>query len=251
MTNAFKDFTRLTGYELRRAVLTRKYGYMLLAALLLACYSCTMAQRGVGGTAPFSAPSVGRLIALNAAVWGGIAVLLCQNLFSERERAARRVLLAAPVGPAGYFAPKLSALAAALGFIVLCGYAVFGVYYFYMFGQLPLAAFGETLLLFVLPALLFAVGLAMPVGRLHPGALYALFAVTVLAGMFNIERPLYTDWFGNVLYIDVEYIYFNLRSYAGGPMLPSLPGDFLIGRAAFAGLGILGITLGMTKKIRA
>ncbi len=250
LTNSWKDFTNLAGYELRRAALTRKYGYMLLAALFLACYSCTMAQTGVGETAPFSAPSVARVIALNSAAWGGIAALLCQGLFNERERAARRVLLSSPVGTAGYFAPKLAALGLALGFVVLCGYSVFGVYYAYMFGELPLAAFGETLLLFVLPALLFAVGLAMPVGRLHPGALYALFAVVVLAGMFNIERPLYTDWFGNVLYIDIEYLYINLRSYAGGSILPTLPGDFLIGRAAFAGLGVLGIALGVAKKIR-
>jgi hypothetical protein len=97
-----------------------------------------------------------------------------------------------------------------------------------------------------LPALLFTGGLSLALGRLSGNALYVLFFVIIILGFFNIQRPLITDLFGNVLQITVSYI-IDLRTYSGGPLIAILPWDFLAGRLIFTLLG-LGIAIAATVK---
>ncbi len=229
-------FMTTLGYELRRILLMKKYGYMVLVALLMAAYVLSI-NSGVSGTAPFSPPSAAMIMALMGPVWSCIAVLLIRDTFSEKERAVRRILFSAPRSTAAYFAPKVASALLALLLIITVTIVIFACAFRFTYGEWAWSALLSSLAYIALPALLFTFGAALVVGRMHGNALYALFLCVIALGLFNIKRPLMTDWFGNVLQITIEYI-IDLRAYAGEPLHAVLPGDFLWGRAALSVLGM-------------
>ena len=67
--------------------------------------------------------------------------------------------------------------------------------------------------------------------------------------MFSYQRPLITDWSGNVLQNTISYLV-DSRSYSGEPLTVVLPGDFLIGRVIFSALGIGAAVYAVLKLIR-
>lgn len=242
-----RDFTRILSYELRRTMLQRRYFYMALITLLMALYSLSIGS-GVSGTAPFSAPSVARLLAMNGSIWACMEILMCRDIFGEKEQAARRILLSAPVSPSRYYAPKVTAVF--LATLALAGFSllVTGGTLLVSYGVFPLgellAAFG----LFTLPALVFVLGASLVLGRIHPGILYGFFLAALLVGTFNLPLPLWLDLFGNVLHIDIGYVV-SLRSYGGEGLAVILPGDFLAGRAGFTVLGLAGMAVTVFRRV--
>lgn len=241
--------SKILGYELRRIVLHRKCLYMTLVALLMAVYSITMSSMGISGTAPFSAPSVAMRVALMSPVWACIAILLLRDCFSERELAARRILFSAPRGTAAYFLPKVAAAAIFVLLLVAGGAVIFLITYRTTFGEWAVTEVFSSLALITLPSLLLAFGLSLALGRLHGNALYALFLAVIFLGLFNLRRPLITDWFGNILYINSDYL-MSLRTYAGEGLLAVLPADFLLGRVLLSALGVALGALAMGKPLR-
>jgi ABC-type transport system involved in multi-copper enzyme maturation permease subunit len=213
---------------------------MALIILFMTLYSLSISSGGVSGIAPFSPPAVAGLLGMNGSIWGCMEILLCRDIFSERERAARRILLSAPVSPAQYYAPKVAA--AFLVTIALAGFSllIIGCSLWGTYGVLPLGALAAGFGLFSLPSLVFVLGASLVLGRLHPGILYGFFFVTLLFGTVSFPLPLWLDLFGNLLAVDISY-QVALRSYAGEPLTVILPWGFLVGRMIFSAAGLLGL----------
>lgn len=240
--------TRIFRLEVTRVFRSRRYWYLLLVSLLMMAYSLSLWNGGLSGTAPFAAPSIGKLFSLNGSIWACAEILLCRELHGEKELAARRILLSAPVSTARYFVPKLAAVLAAVLTIVLAFFLSTAGCFHVVFGVLPLTAMLEAFLIFSLPSLLFTAGLSMLLGRIHGSVLYALCTIVFLVGMLNLPFPLWADLFGNWLYVDIGFI-ISLRAYVGQALILFLPGEFLWGRAAFAVLGLAGIGFGCVRRL--
>jgi hypothetical protein len=221
---------------------------MALIILFMTLYSLSISG-SVSGTAPFSAPAVAGLVGMNGPIWGCMEILLCRDIFSERERAARRILLSAPVSPARYYAPKVAA--AFLVTIALAGFSVLviGCSLRMTYGVFPLGALAAGFGLFSLPSLCFVLGASLVLGRLHPGVLYGFFFVTLLFGTFSFPLPLWLDLFGNLLAVDVSYLV-ALRRYAGEPLTVILPQGFLAGRVLFSAAGLAGLCGTVFRRVR-
>ena len=225
------------GWELRRILLTRTYLYSLLLIMLLSQnFLGRLIIDGTYGAAPYSQVSYAQfLVLMNAPLlivlmlWGGA-------VFSEKERAVRRIVLSTPLTNAGYIGVKTAAIAAA--FVLTAGLMVAGSFIFYgrQFGFYAFQEFLNPLAVFLLPSAVFILGLSLAAGQLHPRLPYGLLPVIFFAGVMNLNLPQWLDLSGNGYMF--RYPKILMRTFGTGEMVYHLTGNFITTRVVLVLAGV-------------
>ena len=231
----------IIGWELRRILLTRTYLYSLLLILLVSQNTLgRLIVDGVYGATPYSRLSYAQFLVMMTLPLLIVLMLWCAAVFSEKERAVRRIVLATPVTNAGYLAIKTAAVAAA--FVLTAGLMVAGSFIFYgrQFGFFAFHEFLNPLAVFLLPPAAFILGLSMAAGQLHPRLVYGLVPLVFCTGVVYLGLPVWLDVCGNNFLM--MYPKILMRTLGTGEMVYYLPTNFLISRMGLvlAGVALLG-----------
>jgi hypothetical protein len=225
------------GWELRRILLTRTYLYSLLLIMLL---SQNLLGRiiinGCYGSAPYSRVSYAQFLAMMNAMLLTVLMLWCAGVFSEKERAVRRIVLSTPLTNAGYLGLKAAAIAAA--FVLTAGLMVAGSFVFYVrqFGFYAFHEFLNPLGVFLFPSAIFILGLSLAAGQLHARLPYGLIPVIFFMGVLNLNLPQWLDLSGNGYLFSYPKIL--MRTLGTGEMVYYLTTNFLVTRAVLALAGV-------------
>ncbi len=228
------------GWELRRILLTRTYLYSLLLIMLVSQnFLGRLIIEGTYGAAPYSRVSYAQFLTLMNAPLLIVLMLWCAGVFSEKERAVRRIVLSTPLTNAGYLGLKTAAIAAA--FVLTAGLMVAGSFVFYgrQFGFYAFQEFLNPLAVFLFPSALFILGLSLAAGQLHARLPYGLIPVVFLLGVLNLNLPQWLDLSGNGYLFSYPKIL--MRALGTGEMVYYLTPNFLATRVvlALAGVGLL------------
>jgi hypothetical protein len=225
------------GWELRRILLTRTYLYSLLLIILFSQNALSrLIVHGTYGSAPYSPLSYAQFVTMLNPLLLAVLMLWCGAVFSERERAVRRIVLSTSVTNAGYLGIKVAAIAAA--FLLTAGLMVAGSFAFYgwQFGFFAFQEFVQPLAVFLLPGALFVLGLSMAAGQLHRRLPFGLLPLVFLAGVAYMGLPSWLDISGNNFL--TIYPKILMRTLGTGEMVYYLPGGFLASRVALALTGM-------------
>ena len=226
------------GWELRRILLTRTYLYSLLLIMLVSQnFLGRLIIDGTYGSAPYSRVSYAQFLALMNTMLLTVLMLWCAGVFSEKERAVRRIVLSTPLTNAGYLGLKTAAIAAA--FVLTAGLMVAGSFVFYgrQFGFYAFQEFLNPLAVFVLPAAIFILGLSLAAGQLHARLPYGLLPVVLFLGVLNLKRlPQWLDLSGN--HYMFRYPSILMRTLGTGEMVYYLTTNFLITRVVLVLAGV-------------
>jgi hypothetical protein len=237
------------GWELRRILLTRTYLYCLLLILLLSQNTLgRLIIDGTYGTAPYSQLSYAQFLVMLTLPLLIVLMLWCGAVFSEKERAVRRIVLSTPVTNAGYLAIKTAAIAAA--FVLTAGLMVAGSFVFYgrQFGFFAFHEFLNPLAVFLLPPAVFILGLSLAAGQLHPRLVYGLVPLVFCTGVMYLGLPFWLDLCGNNLM--TIYPKVLMRTLGTGEMTYYLPAGFIISRVGFMLAGIALLVWAATRRCR-
>jgi hypothetical protein len=237
------------GWELRRILLTRTYLYSLWLILLLSQNTLgRLIIDGVYGTAPYSPLSYAQFLVLMTLPLLIVLMLWCGAVFSEKERAVRRIVLATPITNAGYLALKTTAIAAA--FLLTAGLMVGGSFVFYgrQFGFFAFHEFLNPLAVFLFPPAVFILGLSLAAGQLHPRLVYGLVPLVFCLGVAYLGLPFWLDLCGNNLM--TIYPKILMRTLGTGEMIYYLPSSFLISRVGLVLTGIALLGWAATRRCR-
>jgi hypothetical protein len=229
------------GWELRRILLTRTYLYSLLVILLFSQNALgRLIINGTYGTAPYSPLSYAQFLVLLNPLLLMVLMLWCGSVFSEKERAVRRIVLSTPITSAGYLGLKTAAIAAA--FLLTAGLMVAGslVFYVRQFGFFAFGDFLNPLAVFLLPPAIFILGLSLAAGHVQCRLVYGLVPLVFFTGVANLGFPSWLDLCANNFM--VSYPKILMRTLGTGEMIYYLPTDFLISRVGLvlAGIALLG-----------
>jgi hypothetical protein len=227
------------GWELRRILLTRTYLYSLLLILLFSQNTLgRLIIDGFYGAAPYAPLSYMHFVVMLNAPLLIVLMLWCGAVFSEKERAVRRIVLSTPITSTGYLAIKTAAIAAA--FALTVGLMVAGSFVFYgrQFGFFAFQEFLHPLALFLLPPAIFILGLSLAAGQLHPRLVYGLVPLVFCIGVMYLGLPFWLDLCGNN-FITI-YPKILMRTLGTGEMVYYLPPKFLLSRV---GLALAGVAL--------
>ena len=237
----------LIGYELRRLVLARSFWY---GALVLMLFSLNVLGRlivdGFHGAPPYSPLGYALFLSIVNPMLLALLLLWWGGAFSERERAARRVILSAPISPAGYHLLRAATLG--LGFLLISALIVCASFGFYawQFGFYSFHQFGSPLLVFWLPSAVLVLGLGSAVGRLHPRLPFFVLPLCLFTGMFNLGLPSWLDLCSNNFLL--EYPRMLMRKLGTGEMVYYLPGEFVASRLLFVLLGLALLAWAATRR---
>jgi len=237
------------GWELRRILLTRTYLYSLLLILLFSQNALgRLIMDGMFGTAPYSRVSYMGYVVLLTAPLLVVLMLWCAGVFSEKERAVRRIVLSTPVTNAGYVAIKIAALATA--FALTAGLMVAGSFLFYarQFGFYSFHEFLHPLAVFLLPPAVFVLGLSFAAGQLHPRLVYGLIPLVFCMGVVYLGLPYWLDLCANNFL--TIYPKILMRTLGTGEMTYYLPAGFLISRVGLVVTGIALLGWAATRRCR-
>jgi hypothetical protein len=231
---------RAVGWELRRILLTRTYLYSVLLILLFSHNALgRLVIHGTYGTAPYSPLSYASFLTLLNPILLSVLMLWCAAVFSERERAVRRISLSTPVSNVGYMAMKAAAIAAA--FAITAGLMVAASFAFYIrqFGLHDFQAFLHPLVLFLLAPSVFVLGLSMAAGQLHRRLPHLLVPVLFFAGVMYLGLPPWLDLCANNFL--TAYPKILMRTLGTGEMVYHLPSGFVASRVGLVlgGLALL------------
>ena len=226
------------GWELRRILLTRTYLYSLLLIMLLSQNLLgRLIIHGIYGAAPYSQVNYAHFLTMMNAMLLTVLMLWCAGVFSEKERAVRRIVLSTPLTSAGYLGLKTVAIAAA--FLLTAGLMVAGSFVFYVrqFGFHAFHEFLNPLAVFVLPSAIFILGLSLAAGQLHARLPYGLIPVVFFLGVVNLKNlPQWLDLSGNGYMF--HYPTILMRTLGTGEMTYYLTTNFLVTRVVLALAGV-------------
>jgi hypothetical protein len=225
------------GWELRRILLTRTYLYSLLLIMLLSQnFLGRLIINGTYGAAPYAQISYAQFLVLMNAPLLTVLMLWCAGVFSEKERAVRRIVLSTPLTNAGYLGLKAAAIAAA--FVLTAGLMVAGSFLFYVrqFGFHAFQEYLNPLAVFLFPSAIFILGLSLAAGQLHARLPYGLIPVVFFLGVLNLRLPQWLDLSGNGYLFSYPKIL--MRALGTGEMTYHLTTDFLVTRIVLALAGV-------------
>lgn len=243
------NFLKISKMETKRVLFSRQYGYMLLISMFFMGYSLYLGSDGLMGTAPFSKPAIGFLMSMDGPIWSCMAIMLCRGIYSDKERAARKIVFSAPITTYQYLGAKMIGVLVGVGIIVGLAELMMLAVFQSIYGVFAAAAIWEAFWIMVFPGMLFSIGAALIVGRIRGNLLYVLFLAVLVLGVINFPIPLWLSLFGGELGNDVSYISM-LRAYHGEALRQTLPIEFLTGRAGFLLIGAVLFVNGMGKKLR-
>jgi len=227
-------------YELKRLIIN-KFFLILLAVTLIYSFMTLRGNiiLGVAYTAPFSSWSYGAYLA------GVLPLLLTAMLFfmtflySASEKPVKPLTFATPTDPGKYTLVKCAAMAAGYVIISLSVIALSLVFYGTVFRFYGFGAFLIPILLTLLPAMLFIMGVGLLAGGLQPNIIYAVMAATLIIG--SLPLPAFIDLFGSRFFSEYPL---TLPLGPDGEPAFSVPVSFVLGKILFGLSGIMMIFAG-------
>lgn len=183
--------TKIFCYELRRLLLNKLFFGILLITLFYGYLTFTSSTiLGAANTAPFSPWSFGDYLSRLLPVLCLGELFLLSFFTSPQERRAAVLTRAAPVSPGAYAAVRLGAVllgtaALALGAVGLCWGLYAGLFRWTEFSTLL-----APLLLTLVPAAVFCLGVGWALGQLHPALVYGLMAAVLLLSWAPLPEAL-------------------------------------------------------------
>lgn len=234
-------------YELKRLLLN-KFFFALLAVTSFYCYQVLSGEiiLGVAGTAPFSEWSYGFYLARVLPLMLIMLLFFITFLYSKKEKQVQVLTGATPINPRRY--GFIKSLAIMIGYLLISAVviAISFVFYGNVFRYSQFSGFFIPILMTLIPAMLFVMGLGFVLGRIHPGLLYALMLALLLLGFITL--PYGADLTGNSFFqyypltlplgTDGEPAFTVPAIVRGGKILYSLVGILLIGYGASRFIGI-------------
>lgn len=221
-------------YELKRLVLSKEY-LLLLAATMALCVSLIRGTVlfGVRYTAPFSRLTFSTYCSALSPFFFVLLLVLCarQNRTSEKGAEAIISTTAMPLHTFRLIRYS-SVLCAFLATTVLSVAACF-MFYAMVFDFRDFGGLICSGSLIIIPSAIFLFGSAMFLGNWKPAAIYALLAVVLIPGVFNITLPDFMDIFGSSA---VNMLYMNRNSFSSG---------FITGRIVLSTVGIVLMTVSL------
>lgn len=225
---------KLFGYELRRLlfnkffmgllVITGLYSYQVLSGDIIV---------GVANTAPFSRWSYGAFLSAVLPLLLITLLFFTTFLYSKKEKQVGAITFATPIDPLHY--GFLRCLAMVTGFVVISGIAI-GLSLIFYARVFHFTAFGDFLVPIVLtliPAMLFTLGVGLTAGRVHLGLLYALMLILLLLGQMPL--PYSVDLLGGNFFHGFPA---TLPVGLGGEVVFTIPMAVWIGKAVYSIVGL-------------
>lgn len=230
-------------YEIQKLVFTKKYFYMIL---VLAVWTTDVLLRlvinGFYSTAPFSKWSYSEFMTLVCPIFSIIIILLCAEIFSEKEKNVTKIIFAAPLSKAKYYIIKEVSVFTVVIMTALLPVLLSFIYYIYIFGYSEFQNFIVPVFLFAAAQIIFIFGLAVFTGKINRKLLYVLAPVIFALGSINLsDISVFADIFGNdfLQTYGIQYIY----SCTGSQIDFIIPQNFIISRIIFVGFGIFFIVM--------
>jgi len=233
--------TKIFKYEVRRLLWNKVFIGILVIGL---CYGWMTLSRGIisgiAYTAPFSAWSFGYYLS-------GIVPLLCiAELFfltffvSSQERRVVVITSTTPVNRRRYAMARVGAVCLGslifIGCIILLGF----LFCWFFFREVPGAGWLLSVLIILLPAMAFCLGVGWLAGSMNSGLIYAAMGLLLVLCMLSLPRAL-----------DFSLGRFFAEYPKSLPVLDpafSVPVDVLLGRVAYLGAGIILFVIGQLKQ---
>lgn len=227
---------KILKYEFKRLVFSKVYAAFLAVAVIMT-YSILSGRImfGTAYTAPFSKWSYSSFIGSINPFLLVMVLFFCSHIFSNKELSVRTITLAAPISVPKYFILKcisiVLAYAAALVIVVFESFTFYAlVFRFYSFGD-----FMGPIFLFLLPPVIFALGLGIFLGSFKGVLLYMLIPLTFILGNSGFNLPLWIDPFLSGFINGFPY---SLQADASGEVPFALPAEISTSRAILIVFGI-------------
>lgn len=226
-------------YEFKRLIVSRSY-LLLLAAVL--GYCCILLQNtvicGTMYTAPFSPWTFCEYVSSVSPLVLILLVTLCARQFSPAETGAAAAINATPMPPKVHKLIRYGAIASAFLIAALLAAFVCLGFYWLVFDYTAFGSLLKSGALIIFPSAFFAFGAAMLLGSRKVEALYALLAIILIVGVFQISLPEFLDLLGNSV---LNPLYEGRREFA-------FTGAFLAGRAAFIAAGLAFVLAALNRR---
>lgn len=235
--------TKLIGYELKRLIWNRFflimfviicfYGYRLLSGDIIA---------GIGYTAPFSGFSYGYYLAGLLPLL--LTALLCfvSSFYSEKEKKVNQLTSATQFNPVQYGLIKCAAAAAGFLLLTVGAAAVSFLFYAAVFRFYHFGTFVIPIVITVLPAFLFTLGLGLLAGSISSRLLSIMIPLLILIPLLPL--PAFADLYGARLFAAYPL---TLPVGTDGEPEFLLPVSFLVGKLFYSIAGITTAALGLKR----
>lgn len=221
-------------YELKRSLVSREYGFLLLLIMAYAVYTLkTTVLPGYAGTAPFSEWTFANYLLVISPVLSMILLFHVSRLSSPSERDAATITSATPgAGPVYVF---LRLLVASTGWLIAsvaaaaAGVAFLGI----IFGEVRPVAYLACAALVLLPAFALLLGLGLWAGKLHHNLPLALIVLVFAVRLVPAGSSPLLDLLG----VSLLRVADSAIPVAGEVPFALAPG-YLLSRVVLAAIGV-------------
>lgn len=233
--------SKILKYELKRLLLN-KFFYGLLAITLWYSWQLLSGDiiLGVSGTAPFSAWSYGTFLSRILPLLIITLLFFVSFYYSKQEQQVQALTLATPIKPQQYRLVRLAAIS--IGFCLLAilmiglSFCFYGsTLHFYHFTD-----FLSPLLLVIIPAFCFSLGLGMAAGKIQGNLIYVLMLLLLILCL--VPLPDVLDFSGTNFFASYPL---SLALSSGGEPNFTLSGAFMGGRIAYTLVGLALLSWGL------
>lgn len=217
-------------YELRRLLLNKLFIGILAVSLVYGGLTLTTATiLGTANTAPFSPWSFGEYLSRLLPMICLGELFFLTFFTSRQEQQAAVITQATPVPQRKYAAVRCGAVLLGTAVLALCVVGLCWGFYLRLFHWTGFSELLAPLVLTLLPAVVFCLGLGWALGRVHPSLVYVLMAAVFLLSWAPLPQALgfslgsfFTDYPRTLGVLDPAF---------------SVPASVLCGRAAYLLIG--------------
>lgn len=217
-------------YELRRLLLNKLFIGILATSLVYGGLTLTTATiLGTANTAPFSPWSFGEYLSRLLPMICLGELFFLTFFTSRQEQQAAVITQATPVPQRKYAAVRCGAVLLGTAVLALCVVGLCWGFYVRLFHWTGFSELLAPLVLTLLPAVVFCLGLGWALGRIHPALVYVLMAAVFLLSWAPLPQALgfslgsfFTDYPRTLGVLDPAF---------------SVPASVLCGRAAYFLIG--------------
>lgn len=227
----------LIKHEIKRLIFNKKYFYMvLILALSTSDTLLRLVIHGRYGTAPFSKWSYSSFTTLISPLLMIILILLCTNVFSQKEIKVRKIIYSTPITQTKYYTIKAASISIAYLITSFVPILMSFIYYGVLFKFYNYISFVEPIIYFLIPSFILFLGLCMIIGKISLKLLYALIPFAFLNGL-NFDFPVWIDLYGNNFLLNYGHTVWENNTMGIVPY--NIPSDFIVSRAIFIIFGII------------
>lgn len=217
-------------YELRRLLLNKLFIGILVVSMIYGGLTLTTATiLGTANTAPFSPWSFGEYLSRLLPMICLGELFFLTFFTSRQEQRAAVITQATPVSQRTYAAVRCGAVLLGTAVLALCVVGLCWGFYLRLFHWTGFSELMAPLVLTLLPAVVFCLGLGWTLGRIHPALVYVLMAAVFLLSWAPLPQTLgfsmgsfFADYPRTLGILDPAF---------------SVPASVLCGRAAYLLIG--------------